>query len=87
MLVIHEYHLGDVIFKVQRVQEVKDLGVTISSNLSWELHVTRIVFKANRMLDLLKRTCPLITDIKVRRTLSIPREITAFLCDSGMVPC
>ena len=65
--VIHEYHLGDVI--LQRVQEVKDLGVTISSNLSWELHVTRIVLKANRMLGLLKRTCPLITDIKVRRTL------------------
>ena len=29
----------------------------------------RIVFKANRMLGLLKRTCPLMTDIKVRRTL------------------
>ena len=67
MLVIYEYHLGDVI--LQRVQEVKDLGVTTSSNLSWELHVTRIVLKPNRMLDLLKRTCPLITDIKVRRTL------------------
>ena len=48
--VIHEYHLGDVI--LQRVQEVKDLGVTISSNLSWDLHVTRIVLKANRMLGL-----------------------------------
>ena len=64
---IHEYHLGDVI--LQRVQEEKDLGVTISSNLSWDLHVTRIVLKANRMLGLLKRTCPLITDIKVRMTL------------------
>ena len=42
---------------------------TISSNLSWDLHVTRFVLKANRMLGLLKRTCPLITDIKVRRTL------------------
>ena len=39
------------------------------SNLSWDLHVTRIVLKANRMLGLLNRTCPLITDIKVRRTL------------------
>ena len=65
--VIHEYHLGDVI--LQRVQEEKDLGVTISSNLSWDLHVTRIVLKANRMLGLLKRTCPLIADIKVTRTL------------------
>ena len=47
----------------------------------------RIVFKATRMLSLLKRICPLITDIKVRRTLSISHEITAFLCDSGMVSC
>ena len=36
--VIHEYLLGDVI--LQRVQGEKDLGVTISSNLSWDLHVT-----------------------------------------------
>ena len=35
--VIHEYHLGDVI--LQRVQEEKDLGVSISSNLSCDLHV------------------------------------------------
>ena len=28
-----------------------------------------IVFKADRMLGLLKKTCPLITDVKVRRTL------------------
>ena len=50
--VIHEYHLGDVI--LERVQEEKDLGVSISSNLSWDLHVRRIVLKANRMLGLLK---------------------------------
>ena len=54
---------------LQRVQEEKDLGVTISSNLSRDWHVTRIVLKANTMLGLLKRTCPLITNIKVRRTL------------------
>ena len=28
-----------------------------------------IVLKTNRMVGLLKRTCPLITDVKVRRTL------------------
>ena len=65
--VAHEYYLGNVY--IQRVQEVKDLGVTISCNLSWDSHVTCIVLKANRMLGLLKRTCPLITDFKVRRTL------------------
>ena len=32
-------------------------------------NIMRIVLKANRMLGLLKRTCPLMTDVKVRRTL------------------
>ena len=30
-----------------------------------------IVLKTNRMVGLLKRTCPLITDVEVRRTLSL----------------
>ena len=48
----HEYHLGEV--NIQRIQEEKDLGVTIAKNLTWDSHVTRIVLKANRMLGLLK---------------------------------
>ena len=39
------------------------------SNLLWDLHVKCIVLKANKMLGVLKRTFPLITDIKVKRTL------------------
>ena len=66
-LVTHEYYLGDV--KLRRVLEEKDLGVTISSNLSWDSHFSHIVLNANRMLGLLKRTCPLINDIKIRKTL------------------
>ena len=65
--VAQEYYLGNVYLK--RVQEENDLGVTNSCNLSWDSHVTCIVHKDNRMLGLLKRTCPLITDLKVRRTL------------------
>ena len=65
--VTHEYHLGNTYLK--RVLEEKDLGIIISSNLSSDSHVMHIALKANRMLGLLKRTCPLITDVKVRRTL------------------
>ena len=65
--VAQEYYLDKVY--LQRVQEEKYLGVTISCNLLWDSHVTCIVHKANRMLGLSKRTCPLITDFKVRRTL------------------
>ena len=46
-----------------------------------------IVLKANRMLELFNRTCPLMTDIKVRRTLSISREVTAYLCHGSLVSC
>ena len=56
--VIHEYYLCDVI--LQRVHGVKDLGVTISSNLSWDFHVMRNVLKANRMLGLLLRELVLL---------------------------
>ena len=52
--VADEYYLGNVY--LQRAQEEKDLGITISCNLSWDSHVTCIVLKANRMLGLLKIT-------------------------------
>ena len=57
------------ILYIKSVLEEKDPRVIISSNLSWNSHVMHIVLKTNRMLGLLKRTCPLITDVDVRRTL------------------
>ena len=84
--VAQEYYLGNAY--LQRVQEEKYLGVTMSCNLSWDSHVTCIAHKANRMLGLLKRTCPLITDFKVRWTLYLSlSEVTALLCHRGMVSC
>ena len=47
----------------------KDLGVIITSTLSWDSHIHTITMKANKLLGLLKRTCPLLTDISVRRSL------------------
>ena len=74
----HEYHLGNTYLK--RLLEEKDLGIIISSNLSWDLHVMHIALKAN-MLGLLKRTCPLITDVKSQAdTLSLSSEVTTLLC-------
>ena len=65
----YDYYLGPE--KLLRVQEEKDLGVIISSKLLWESHIHAIIAKANKLLGLLKRTCPLLTDTKVRRTLCL----------------
>ena len=55
--------------QLPKVEEEKDLGVTLSSKLLWDSHVNELTSKANKLLGLLKRTCPSLTDTKVRRTL------------------
>ena len=47
----------------------KDLGVIVNNTLSWEKHVISVAAKANKLLGLLKHTCPLLMDVSVRRTL------------------
>ena len=48
------YTLGGKSLK--SVQSVKDLGVTLSSNLSWNKHVGITTNKANKVLGIIKRT-------------------------------
>ena len=54
---------------LSRVEKEKDLGVCVNMNLSWNDHICIITAKGNKMLGLLKRTCPLLTNTTVRRTL------------------
>ncbi len=61
------YHLGSTDLK--RVESEVDLGITVTSNLCWNTHITQIVKKSNKTLGLLRRTCPLLTDCDVRCTL------------------
>ena len=63
----YNYHLNYV--QLECVTSEKDLGVIVSSTLSWDLHTRTIVKKANRLLGLLRPTCPLLTDVSVRSTL------------------
>jgi hypothetical protein len=44
-------------------------GITVSSKFSWTTHINKIKVNANRLLGLLRRTCPLLTDRSIRRTL------------------
>jgi hypothetical protein len=54
---------------VSRVENEKDLGVCVNNNLSWNDHIFTITAKGNKMLGLPKRTCPILTNTTVRRTL------------------
>ena len=55
---IANYHLGSAYLK--RVDSEVDLGITMTSNLSSNTHISQVVNKANKMLELLRRTCPLL---------------------------
>ena len=39
---------------LEHVTQVKDFGVTISSDLTWDTHINTILGKANRMLAFLR---------------------------------
>ena len=54
---------------LKRVDSEVDHGITLTSNLSWNTHISQVVNKANKMLGLLRRTCPLLNALDVRRTL------------------
>ena len=46
-----------------------DLGLTVTSKLSWNQHIILTVSKADKMLGLLRGTCSLLTNRDARRTL------------------
>ena len=62
-----KYYLGAN--ELLRVDSETDLGITVTRKLSWNQHINQIVSKANKMLGLLRRTCPLLTNCDARRTL------------------
>ena len=50
----------------------RTLELIVTSSLSWVKHINAIVSRANKLLGLLKRTCPLLLSVAVRRTLYLP---------------
>ena len=49
----YDYKLNNNSLK--HVTQVKDLGVTISPDLTWDTHINTMLAKANRMLAFLRR--------------------------------
>ena len=64
-----DYYLGGI--KLDRVDVEKDLGILVSNNLSWNNHVDVISSKAQKMLNVLYRTCKDINDIRTKKLLYI----------------
>ena len=54
---------------LQRTASISDLGVTVSSNLSWKEHIKTTVSKANRLLGLIKRTLGFTAPMKSKLLL------------------
>ena len=51
----HDYRIEST--SVERVREIRDLGVTLDEKLNFNSHVAKIVSKAHSMLGFLKRIC------------------------------
>ena len=81
----YNYTLNNV--QLTRVVEEKDLGIIVTSSLSWVKHINAIVSKANKLLGLLKHTCPLLLDVAVRRTfIFVPCQIATLLWNASVIP-
>ena len=53
------------------VTQVKDFGVTISSDLTWDTHINTILAKANRMLAFLRRNSVMLFTTDHRKLLYV----------------
>ena len=70
---VHKYHIYGT--QLQTVKDAKYLGVTISSDLSWNKHVDNAVKKATTSLNFLKRNlnaCPTVVKDKCYKSLVRP---------------
>ena len=59
-----DYFLGSE--KLLRVHEEKILSIVISDKVTWDFHLHLIMAKANKLLGLPKKSCPLLNEATVR---------------------
>ena len=71
--------------QIMSVKTEKELGVYVSTKLSWNNHIDVIISKANKMLGMIKRTCNNECDRKTLITLykSLVRSQLEYVHRSG----
>ena len=74
---IFDYHL--VSQKLLRVQEEKDLGIMLTSNLTWDSHVNLIMIRGKQTPRPIEKNMPSTRDSKVRRSLYLSL-VKSLLC-------
>ena len=57
--------------KLDRIDEIADLGVTLGTKLNWNSHVSNLVNKASRMMGLIKRTVGYSAPVGVKKQLFV----------------
>ena len=63
----HEYYLNQQ--RIRSTVSQCDLGILVSDDLKWSLHINNLVSKGNRMLGFLRRNCFHLADVNARRLL------------------
>ena len=61
------YYLNNQLIKFTTSQS--DLGILVSNNLKWSLHINNVVSKAYKMLGFIRRNCFHLGDVNARRLL------------------
>jgi hypothetical protein len=62
--IVYNYIINNT--PLSKVDSICDLGVTVTHNLNWDLHVNNCLSKANRRLGLVKRTLGYSVDTQVK---------------------
>ena len=62
-----KYELNNSIIETKN--EIKDLGIILTSNISWDKHYSHISLKAYRMIGLIRRTFSKDSSVSTKKTL------------------